>query len=126
VAGIMVGKVILDTGAQSVLVGRRVGEELERRGHQFKREDLYILEAGGGESSTLGTSCKPVEANAEPRDSGGVHHKKACRCHHGHQLLTHLLGVDFCMAAEIQIDFKRESVHYRFGASKGGTRQSEA
>jgi len=47
IAGVPASKVIIDTGAQPVIIGKQLHQELEARGHRFENTGLRLSQAGG-------------------------------------------------------------------------------
>jgi len=86
IAGVEIGKAILDTGAQPVIVGRQVKSKLIELGVGFESIGLRLSQAGGGKSDLVLTSTDSLGHHHQPRDTHGSNSLGAGSGHRGEYL----------------------------------------
>jgi len=126
IAGIPAGKVIIDTGAQPLIIGKQFKRRLEQEGVRFEDTGLRLAQAGRARSSTLGTSCEALSVTffqGIPGKERSVPVRVVATEAEGFDVL---LGVEFCMFAELVVDFGAETVHYSLGWKGEGAGKAQA
>ncbi|CAI7735718.1 unnamed protein product, partial [Closterium sp. NIES-54] len=113
VRGIRVDNAVVDTGAQSVLIGKKLGEQLKAQGDlELVERGLLILTAEGGAPKWMPCTMEPIEITLQPGEKGETKIRVQCGMTESDDYDI-LLGMELLFRVGATICTWEERVQYR-------------